>query len=129
MFCGLLPEEKPEHEYAVGITNVVETSETTGIVYFLKNYRAGGINRMVGAGVAVVDVSGEFPTCRRLGEYWWDAKCEPWYGDHSAVVGPDHWTYVYGGVNEDKSNPTFYDGMYLCRVPHGAETELSKYEY
>lgn len=45
------------------------------------------------------------------------------------MVGQDNWTYVYGGVNEDKGNPRFYDGMYLCRVPHGSETDLSKYEY
>jgi len=95
----------------------------------LKNYRQGGINRMVGAGVAVVDITGQHPTARRLGEYWWDAKREPWYGDHSAVIGQDNWTYVYGGVNEDKGTPKFYDGLYLCRVPHGSETQFSKYEY
>jgi hypothetical protein len=64
-----------------------------------------------------------------MGRFWWDAKKEPWYGDHSAVIGQDNWTYVYGGVNEDKSNQKFYDGMYLCRVPHGSELDLSKYEY
>ena len=32
-------------------------------------------------------------------------------------------------MNEDKGNQKFYDGMYLCRVPHGQELELGKYEY
>lgn len=68
MFCPLLPHEQPACDYAVGITNVIPVSETTGVMYFLKNYRQGGINRMVGAGVAVVDITGEFPTARRLGE-------------------------------------------------------------
>lgn len=45
------------------------------------------------------------------------------------MIGQDNWTYVYGGVNEDKKNQKFYDGMYLCRVPHGSELELKKYEY
>ncbi|RDW85326.1 hypothetical protein BP6252_02916 [Coleophoma cylindrospora] len=129
MFCPNVPSEIPPYDYGVGITNIIPISDTKGVMYFLKNYRQGGINRMVGAGVAVVDITGSYPTCHRLSDYWWDAKYEPWYGDHSAVVGRDNWTYVYGGVNEDKSNPTFYDGMYLCRVPHGLETELSKYEY
>lgn len=68
MFCPLFPDEQPACDYAIGITNVIPTSDTTGIMYFLKNYRQGGINRMVGAGVAVVDITGEFPTARRLGE-------------------------------------------------------------
>jgi hypothetical protein len=69
MFCPLLPDELPACDYAVGITNVIPTSDTTGVMYFLKNYRQGGINTMVGAGVAVVDITGKFPTARRLGEY------------------------------------------------------------
>jgi hypothetical protein len=73
MFCPLLENEKPGHEYAVGITNVIPMTEredeTKGVVYFLKNWRKGGINRMQGAGVAVVDVSGEFPTAKRTSEF------------------------------------------------------------
>ena len=45
------------------------------------------------------------------------------------MIGQDNWIYMYGGVNEDKENPKFYDGMYLCRVPHGLETDLSRCEY
>jgi hypothetical protein len=73
MFCPLFENEKPACDYAVGITNVIPVSErkdeTKGVMYFLKNYRQGGINRMVGAGVAVVDISGEFPTAKRTSEY------------------------------------------------------------
>lgn len=70
-FCGYFPEEQPNHDYGMGITNVIQEpgSSTTGIIYFLKNYRKGGINRIVGAGPAVVDVSGKHPTCTRLAQY------------------------------------------------------------
>lgn len=68
IFCGYFPHETPEMDYGMGITNVVPTSDTAGVLYFLKNHRPGGNNDIVGAGVAVVDVSGPFPTCKRTSE-------------------------------------------------------------
>ena len=52
MFCPLFSYEVPACDYTIGTTNVIPTSATTGIMYFLKNHRQGGINRMVGAAIA-----------------------------------------------------------------------------
>jgi hypothetical protein len=143
MFCDYFPDESPASSYGMGITNVVAEpgSDTQGILYFLKNYRPTGVDQIVGAGVAVVDVSGEYPSCTRTSEYvrnismsdrklshcshWWDATKEPYYGDHSSVMGQDGYVYVYGGVN----TTMFYGGLYLTRVPHASQTDLSAYEY
>lgn len=57
--------------------------------------------------------------------HWWDATKEPYYGDHSSVLGQDGYVYAYGGGN----TTLFYDGLYLTRVPHASQTDLSAYEY
>ena len=75
MFCGYLPGEigpgQTANDYGMGITNVLAmpNSATQGILYFLKNYRPNGNNDIVGAGVAIVNVSGPYPTCTRTSEY------------------------------------------------------------
>ena len=71
IFCGYFPDETPSVS-GMGITNVITKpgSTTQGILYFLKDYRPSiDINHIVGAGVAVVDVSGDYPTCKRTSEY------------------------------------------------------------
>ncbi|KAK0128101.1 hypothetical protein ONS95_000086 [Cadophora gregata] len=67
IFCGYFDDETPESSYGMGLTNVIALpgSSTKGILYFLKNFRPNGKDMIVGAGVAVVDVSGSYPTCRR----------------------------------------------------------------
>jgi len=144
MFRDYFSYETPASSYGMGITNVLAKPNSTieGILYFLKNYRPTGVDNIVGAGVAIVDVSGDYPTCTRTSEYvfsilsrfshtdfllshWWNSTIEPNYGDHSSVLGRDGYVYVYGGANTTK----FYDGVYLARVPHDSQEDLTSYEY
>lgn len=126
IFCGYFADETPEWKYGMGLTNVIAQpgSSTHGILYFLKNYRPHGMDMIVGAGVAVVDVSGAYPTCRRTSKHMWNSN-EPQYGDHGQLLAQDGWVYVYGGTNTRK----YYDGVYVMRVLHGSEQELDCYEY
>ena len=83
IFCGYFSwelEEHPENDYGMGVTNVVETGQDKGIIFFVKNYRPAGETHLVGSGVAAVDTSGSHPTCRRTAEYWWSADDEPQFG-------------------------------------------------
>lgn len=74
MFCGYFPGEiksgEVEADYGMGITNVIAmaNSKTKGILYFLKNHRINLKDNIVGAGIAIVDVSGSYPTCKRTAE-------------------------------------------------------------
>ena len=74
IFCGYLPGEinsgQTESDYGMGITNVVAMPDSTtqGILYFLKNYRPGGNNDIIGAGIAIVNISGSYPICTRTSE-------------------------------------------------------------
>lgn len=93
-------------------------------MYFLKNHRPDGINRLVGAGVATVKLTGDHPSMpevQRLSEYWWNGEVEPWYGDVGAIRAGDH-IYAYGHT---KSTPY----VYVARVRWEQATELSAYEY
>ncbi|KAK9489865.1 hypothetical protein V1508DRAFT_426647 [Lipomyces doorenjongii] len=122
-FCPLNPawnEDKSVH--AMGITNVVETSPRKGILFFLKNHRPGGVDNLVGAGVATVTMRGNTPSCTRLAEYWWDGKTEPHYGDVGCVKFGNH-IYAYGHGNASK------EFVYVCRVLISSATNLSAYEY
>ncbi|KAK9372339.1 uncharacterized protein V1513DRAFT_427659 [Lipomyces chichibuensis] len=107
---------------AIGVTNIVETGSGTGIVFFLKNHRAGGIDRIIGAGVATVTMSGNVPSCTRLAEYWWDGATEPWYGDICSLKFGNY-IYAYGHGN------TSAEYVYVCRVLISSATTLSAYEY
>ena len=74
MFCGYLPGEigpgETESDYGMGITNVIPlpNSNTQGILYFLKDHRPNMKDNIVGGGIAIVDVSGAYPTCTRTSE-------------------------------------------------------------
>ncbi|KAJ9133853.1 hypothetical protein NKR23_g10465 [Pleurostoma richardsiae] len=132
MFCGYLPGEiapgETEAQYGMGITNVIAIpgSDTQGVLYFLKNHRPDTVHDdIVGAGIAIVDVSGPYPTCQRTSEYWWDSHQEPNWGDHTSVLAPDGYVYVFGGAN----TTLFYDGIYVARVPHASQQDMSQYEY
>ncbi|KAH6702905.1 hypothetical protein BKA61DRAFT_619755 [Leptodontidium sp. MPI-SDFR-AT-0119] len=126
IFCGYFDDETPESHYGMGLTNVIAQpgSSTQGILYFLKNYRPKGVDGIVGAGVAVVDILGKYPTCRRTSKHMWNAS-EPQYGDHGQLLALDGWVYVYGGTNTRK----YYDGVYVMRVRHASQKDLSAYEY
>jgi hypothetical protein len=141
-FCPFNSEEVPNSDYGMGITNVIATSDTQGILYFLKNYRPNGNNDIIGAGIATVDITGAYPTCNRTSEYesqvktfmivqlstnsyWWNAAEEPFWGDHGAVLASDGYVYVYGGAN----GTIMYDGLYVARVELQSATDLSTYQY
>ncbi|KAJ8101162.1 hypothetical protein POJ06DRAFT_89985 [Lipomyces tetrasporus] len=122
-FCPLNPAWNEDKSVdAMGITNIVETGPGRGIVYFLKNHRPGGVNNLVGAGVATVTMHGNRPSCTRLAEYWWDGKTEPHYGDICALKFGNH-IYAYG------HGPTSAEFVYVCRVLTSRATDLSAYEY
>ncbi|KAK9328090.1 hypothetical protein V1520DRAFT_12981 [Lipomyces starkeyi] len=108
-------------DYAIGISNVMETSPGNGILFFLKNYRPNGVNNIIGAGVATVTLDGDVPSCTRLAEYWWDASTEPWYGDICCVK---FGTYIYAYGHGPSQ---VY--IYCCRVLTSNATDLSAYEY
>ena len=57
--------------------------------------------------------------------YWWDAKTEPFWGDHGALLASDGYVYLYGGAN----GTLMYDGLYVARVPLASATTLSTYQY
>lgn len=71
MFCNYNSAEVPHSDYGMGLTNVIAMpgSTTKGALYFLKNHRPGGKDNIVGGGLAIVDVSGKYPTCTRTSEY------------------------------------------------------------
>jgi hypothetical protein len=129
-FCPLISKHgENASECALGITNVVETGPYRcgeGVLFFLLNHRPGGVNNLVGAGVAEVRMNTSSypprPQIRRLSQFWWDAKKEPWYGDVCALRAGDY-IYAYGHGGE--GNPW----VYLARVRHEQAKTLACYEY
>ncbi len=86
----------------------------------MKNHRPGGDNHLVGAGVATVTLSNDYPptpNVTRLAEYWWDGETEPWYGDVGAMRSGEH-IYAYGHA---KSTPF----VYVAQVKWDEATELN----
>lgn len=141
-FCPIMAEYGEDSStYALGITNVVETypgegvlrksigewpvaDGASGIVYFLLNHRPDGVNHLLGAGVASVNVTATYPpipAAKRLTQFWWDGETEPWYGDVGAIRSGDY-IYAYGHA---KATPY----VYLARVRWQNATDLSCYEY
>ena len=128
-FCPLMSSygEDPS-ECSAGITNVVQTtSPDKGIMFFLLNHRPDGKNNLMGAGVSSISLDTStyppIPHVKRLPpQFWWDAKCEPWYGDVCAL-GWDNHIYAYGHGIE--GNPW----VYLTRVRTEEATNIGRYEY
>lgn len=106
---------------AMGITSICETQPGEGIVFFLKNNRPGGVNRLVGAGIAKVTVHNHVPRADRLAEYWWDGSKEPHYGDVTALRAGE-WIYGYGHAENAQH-------VFVTRVHYTQATELGAYEY
>ncbi|MBU2670778.1 sigma-70 family RNA polymerase sigma factor [Actinoplanes bogorensis] len=119
--------------FAMGGTNVIEYAPGQGLVYYLKNDRQGGVNRLLGAGVARVkaDKTGATATRTRpvhsanTGEdkdtLLWGPD-DPWYGDIGITYDPrDKKVYAYGN-GPDK-------GIYLARVPAARADDVTAYEY
>jgi hypothetical protein len=108
---------------ALGITNVVETYQGQGVLYFLVNHRPDGVNNLKGAGVATVTLNTEvyppLPSVHRLAEKWWDGDTEPWYGDVCALRHGDY-IYAYGHAAP---------WVYVTRVKWWEATKKECYEY
>jgi hypothetical protein len=127
-FCPLLPEYgENSATWSCGITNVVETYPGQGILYYLLNSRPNGVNNLIGAGVATITMSDAYPPVPSLvrlpgQQYWWDAACEPWYGDVGSIRANDGYIYAYGHAED-------LPWVYLTRVPWESATDLSCYEY
>ena len=132
-FCAKMdiPEEQDNVLFAIGISNVVETGENTGIIFTGVNNRTVVNGQPVqdpyGAGIGIIDASGDFPTCTRTTSYWWDVTKEPSWGSNSAVDGMDGKIYVFGSMpNGDWTRQ--YE-VFLARVDKTQATNLDAYEY
>lgn len=127
-FCPLMPQYGEDSAtWACGITNVVETYSGQGVLYYLLNHRPDGVNNLIGAGVATITMSDAYPPVPSLTrlpgqQYWWDAACEPWFGDVSSVRANDGYVYAYGHAKD-------LPWVYVTRVPWQSATDLSCYEY
>lgn len=92
-------------------------------MYFLLNYRLDGVNHLLGAEVASVNIVTypPVPAAQRLSQYWWDGEIKPCDGDAGAIHSGDY-MYAYGRV---KVTPYASLGQVLCRKA----TDLSYHEY
>jgi hypothetical protein len=125
------PEEENEGGHGVnafGGTNVLEIAPTKGVVFYLKNHRPGGLNHIVGAGVATCQTDeNNVPHAVRNGEKMWE-EYEPWWGDVGIALDErDGMVYAFGhgpGFDGEVAART-----YLCRVPKDRVTDINAYEY
>lgn len=129
-FCPVLSEYgETNSDYALGITNIVETGHNQGMLFFLLNHRPGGKSRIVGAGVATIHLDTTAypprPHLRRLPpQTWWDAAVEPWWGDVCATRWGEY-IYAYGhGADKDVNA-----WVYVARVRFWEATNINCYEY
>jgi hypothetical protein len=132
----LTPAEKADggvSRFAMGGTNVIEYAPGKALVYYLKNDRRGGVNRLMGAGVADVtaDANGASATRTRpvhsantsadSDTLLWGPD-DPWYGDIGITYDPrDRKVYAYGNGPDG--------GVYLARVPATQASDVTAYEY
>ncbi|KAL9049351.1 MAG: hypothetical protein Q9162_007266 [Coniocarpon cinnabarinum] len=133
-FCAKMdiPEEQDNVFFAIGTSNVIETGENTGIIFTAMNNRTmngDGTSKdhMLGAGIGIIDASGDFPTCTRKEQLWWDASEEPLWGDHNVVDGMDGFLYFFGGMMGGDIDSQL--NVYAGRVPKNGATDLSQYTY
>lgn len=129
IFCPLVKEAGETAVWGLGLTNVIETGENEGIVFFLRNNRTRNGTGIVGGGVARVAVNpnnSSDVTCTRSAapdqvQFW--RHNEPYYGDHGAVLAEDGYIYAYGGAHGVNNS------LFLARVPQKQAQQLNAYEY
>lgn len=129
IFCPLLKEAGEKAADGLGLTNVIETAENEGIVFFLRNQRGSQGAGILGAGVAKVTIdpsNSSNITCTRSSApdqvQFWGAN-EPYFGDHGAILAADGYVYAYGGAHGVNNS------LFLTRVPQEQAQELAAYEY
>ena len=129
IFCPLLKEAGETAAWGLGLTNVIETGENVGIVFFLRNNRTRTGTGIVGGGVARVTVNphnSSDVTCTRSSEpdqvqFW--SRNEPYFGDHGAILAADGYIYAYGGAHG------LNNSLFLTRVPRTQAQQSDAYEY
>ena len=122
----------------MGITNVVQLTPTTGMVYVLPGHPTSNSSvGYQGAGYAIITVDDNCNTIsvNRPDRSLWNGNIadsttpskqsfnESLFGDHGAIVAEDGYLYVYGAPPHSPSN------IALARVQPDSATELSGYEY
>ncbi len=112
--------------FAEGGTNIVEYAPNKGLVWFLKNDRGGGMDHIIGAGVATVTADEHGAVATRTMDHMWESD-EPNWGDVGVTYDPtDEKVYVFGhGTPSMNVNGT----VYLARVPAAQATDITAYEY
>lgn len=132
---NLIPCNRTEAEnggygcYSFGGTNIIEVQPNQGIVYYLKNHRPGGKDKLMGAGVAIVHMTpeGRIEANRPHDTMWMD--CEPAWGDIGiAYDSRDNHIYAFGnGASTDLQE--LATRCYLCKVPVDKALDVSAYSY
>ncbi|KAK4500343.1 hypothetical protein PRZ48_008532 [Zasmidium cellare] len=121
MFCKYFSDEDPGNR----ITNIIATSGTDGVLYFLpilRNLNAPDSVYAIGAGVAHITF-----TVDGSGTPVWDGSKEPHYGDKSAFISNDlKYIYALGGCNATVAGGSY---VFVSRVPLANATSLSAHQY
>ena len=129
-FCPRIDGEAPG--FGLGLTNVVPTSSSAGIVYIYAINRDKNAHSPAGSGVGIITINHEGkPICSRPNGPMWQIH-EPHYGDHSAVLGSDGYIYAYGGGRASDCPPApkhCLNYLWLARVPQAQAANISAYEY
>ena len=124
IFCPMVDGEPPS--FGLGLSNVVETSDEQGIVFFTRDNRSTLAGQIVGSGVAFVNITSGKPVCTRPNAQWWNGTVEPYFGDHNVILSPqDNYIYAYGGLLE----PGYGQNVFLTRVPQWGASYLWAYQY
>jgi len=124
IFCPMVDGEPPS--FGLGLSNVVETSDEQGIVFFTRDNRSTPAGEIVGSGVAFINITSGKPVCTRPNVQWWNSTVEPYFGDHNVILSPqDNYIYAYGGL----LNPGYGQNVFLARVPQWGAPYLWAYQY
>lgn len=85
------------------------------------------VDNILGAGIGVVDASGDFPICTRTEQLWWNAPEEPLWGSNTAVDGRDGYIYLFGNLLGGSFQHQYL--VYAARVQASQATNLDAYQY
>jgi hypothetical protein len=99
-----------------------------GIVYYLKIHRPGGIQRVIGAGVATCAMQpGDRPTAHRAHDHLWE-DFEPAWGDVGICINAQD-AHIYAFGHGTSHAPDLTSRTFLCKVPAAHALERAAYRY
>lgn len=127
-FCPKMDiaEEQSNPMFAIGLTNPVETGADKGIIFVMPNDRSStNTNNVLGSAVAIVDASGNQPTCTRTAHVSWNAAEEPVWGDHGVVDGNDGNLYAFGQTYWNTAD----QWAFVMRAPKASATTVDAWNY